>query len=95
MKLINVNLTCQEGKQAEYEAFIARLVNASRAEAGNIVYDHFKKLGSSNEYAIIEHWRDQAAVDFHNQTPHFQEFLAHIGNYLATEPVILRVDVAD
>ncbi|WP_066565490.1 putative quinol monooxygenase [Snodgrassella sp. CFCC 13594] len=92
MKIINVALRCIPEKQHEYEAFIAQLVAGSRAESGNLAYDHFKKLGSEHEYAIIEHWRDQAAVDFHNQTPHFQTFLAEIGPYLASEPEIIRVD---
>ncbi|TAR55750.1 antibiotic biosynthesis monooxygenase, partial [Lactiplantibacillus plantarum] len=29
---------------------------------------------------------------FHNETPHFQNFLAHINEYLITEPEITRMD---
>lgn len=43
MKVINVELTVKPGKQKEYEAFIDKLVQGSRAEAGNISYNHFKK----------------------------------------------------
>lgn len=92
MKVINVALTVKPGQQAGYEAFIDKLVTGSRAEAGNISYDHFKKLGSENDYEIIEHWQDENAVAFHNETPHFQAFLSGVGDYLSADPVIIRMD---
>lgn len=92
MKVINVALTVKPGQQAGYEAFIDKLVTGSRAEAGNISYDHFKKLGSENDYEIIEHWQDEDAVAFHNETPHFQAFLSGVGDYLSADPVIIRMD---
>ncbi|WP_300562876.1 putative quinol monooxygenase [Companilactobacillus sp.] len=92
MKVINVSLTVQPGKQADYEAFVAKLVAGSLAEAGNLDYGHFKKIGSDNEYEIVEHWKDADAVESHNNTPHFQEFLNHIGDYVTKDPEIIRMD---
>ncbi len=45
MKVINVELTVKPGEQAAYEAFINKLVTGSRSEAGNLSYNHFKKIG--------------------------------------------------
>lgn len=92
MKVINVELTVKPGRQTAYEAFIAELVAGSRGEAGNVSYNHFKKVDADNEYEIIEHWKDAAAVESHNGTPHFQKFLAEIGDYLTEDPVIIRMD---
>lgn len=92
MKVINVELTVKPGKQKEYESFIDKLVQGSRAEAGNISYNHFKKIGTDNEYEIIEHWKDADAVAFHNDTSHFQAFLSGGGAYLTKDPVIIRMD---
>lgn len=92
MKVINVELNVKPDQTSAYEQFIAALVQGSRAEAGNVSYDHFKKLGSDTEYEIIEHWQDDQAVDFHNNTPHFQKFLAGVGDYLTAAPVIIRMD---
>ncbi|MFD1126252.1 putative quinol monooxygenase [Lentilactobacillus raoultii] len=92
MKVINVELTVKPGMQAQYEAFIDQLVKGSRAEAGNLSYNHFKKIGTDNEYEIIEHWRDAEAVESHNKTPHFQKFLKGVGDYLTKDPVIIRMD---
>ncbi|GAX01287.1 putative quinol monooxygenase [Secundilactobacillus silagei] len=91
MKVINVKLVVKPGEQDRYEAFIDKLVQGSRAEAGNVSYDHFKKIGSETDYEIIEHWQDGAAVDFHNETPHFKAFLAGVGDFLTEDPVITRM----
>lgn len=92
MKIINVSLAVKPGLQTNYEAFIDRLVAGSRSEAGNLRYDHFKKCDSQTDYEIIEHWQDQAAVDFHNNTDHFQAFLNGVGEFLTADPVIIRMD---
>ncbi|WP_057875760.1 putative quinol monooxygenase [Liquorilactobacillus aquaticus] len=92
MKVINVELTVKPELQAEYENFVNELVEHSAAEQGNISYSHFKKLNTDFEYEIIEHWKDQDAVASHNETPHFQKFLAHIGDYVTKAPVIIRMD---
>ncbi|GAY73861.1 putative quinol monooxygenase [Lentilactobacillus kosonis] len=92
MKVINVELSVIPGKQAEYEAFINDLVSNSRQESGNISYNHFKAIDSDVNYEIIEHWQDEKAIDSHNNTPHFQHFLAGIGEFLTADPVIIRMD---
>lgn len=91
MKVINVALVVKPELKSEYESFIADLVKNSAQENGNLFYGHFKKLGSDNTYEIIEHWRDQAAVESHNVTPHFQKFLAQVNDYLVEEPQITRL----
>ena len=92
MKVINVALHVKPELTTQYEAFIHELVVNSSQEPGNGFYGHFKQLDHDSDYEIIEHWQDQAAVDFHNKTPHFQNFLAHINEYLITEPEITRMD---
>lgn len=92
MKVINVELSVIPGKQAAYEDFIADLVAGSSNEAGNISYHHYKDVNSKTEYEIIEHWKDADAVEFHNNTPHFQKFLSGIGDFLTKDPVIIRMD---
>ncbi|KRL98984.1 putative quinol monooxygenase [Liquorilactobacillus satsumensis] len=93
MKIINVALQVDPAKQADYEAFINELVVNSAKEPGNLSYGHFKKLNCTAEYEIIEHWKDAAAVEEHNATPHFQKFLAHVNDYLIHEPEIIRMTV--
>ncbi|KRL01331.1 putative quinol monooxygenase [Liquorilactobacillus capillatus] len=92
MKIINVELTVKPELQAEYEEFVTELVEHSATEQGNLSYAHFKKMNAAYDYEIIEHWKDQAAVVYHNKTLHFQRFLNQIEKYLAKPLVILRMD---
>ena len=68
-------------KQGEEEKFL-NLVNelgvASRAEAGCIEYILHKDAQNPLTYCILEKWKDQAAVDFHNSTPHFTSAVPQI-----------------
>ena len=67
-----------KAKASEVEAFkvLAReLVEKSAAEAGNISYTLNVSTTDPNQFAIIECWKDQAAVDFHNNTEHFTGLL--------------------
>lgn len=47
------------------------LVPASQAEDGNIYYNLHESVEDPYTMAFIEAWKDQAAIDFHNNTPHF------------------------
>jgi quinol monooxygenase YgiN len=50
------------------------LVAGSQAEEGNISYNLLENLQKPNRFMMIEEWKDQQAVDFHNQTEHFTHF---------------------
>lgn len=92
MKVFNVSLVVKENCITEYEQFIEPLVTQSKKESGNISYNHFKQLGANNRYAIIEHWQDQNAVDFHNETTYFKEFLAGINQFVTEELQVIVMD---
>ncbi len=50
------------------------LVRASRSEAGNVSYDFYTDLADPAKFTFIEVWRDRAAIELHNATPHFRGF---------------------
>ncbi|MDB4582604.1 antibiotic biosynthesis monooxygenase [Draconibacterium sp.] len=60
-----------EGEESNFLALINDLGNASRAEEGCIEYILHKDLDKPLTYCLIEKWKDQDAVDFHNNTQHF------------------------
>ena len=61
-----VTLQVKPGHMDRLKQATAELVAASRQEAGCVSY------GGVTAY-IIEHWKDQAALDAHNKTAHFIE----------------------
>lgn len=60
-----------EGEETNFLALTKGLVEASRNEDGCIEYILHKDVKEPRTYSMIEKWNDQAAIDFHNKTPHF------------------------
>ncbi|MFY7750300.1 MAG: putative quinol monooxygenase, partial [Exiguobacterium acetylicum] len=66
MIAIEAKLEVQPAKREEFLAATKTLVEASRAEAGNIGYDLFQSTEDENVFMMIEKWEDQAAIEAHN-----------------------------
>ena len=56
------------------------LVEKSRAEEGNVFYSINQSVENNCIFAFIECWKDQAAIDFHNATPHFTGTVPQLRN---------------
>lgn len=57
---------------------VERVVEPSRQEVGNIQYDLHEEIGHKGTYVFFEVWASQEAVDHHNNTVHFQNFVKEI-----------------
>ena len=68
-----------EGKEEHYKAIAEELVRKSAAEEGNIFYTLNVSKNNPRLFAIMECWKDQDAIDFHNATPHFTELVPKLG----------------
>jgi len=82
-----VEVEIKDGKQEELLNIIKPLVEGSQKEEGCIEYHFYKQSDSDTSYVFIEKWKDQEALDFHNQTPHFLENVPKLVELLAT-PII-------
>jgi len=68
---IVAKFTLKQGKETEFMKLIDELGEASRAEAGCVEYILHKDVKNASVFCLIEKWKDQKAVDIHNNTPHF------------------------
>ena len=59
------------------------LIEKSREEEGNVTYNLYEDISDPAKMTFIEEWRDQAAIDYHNSTEHFNRICAQLGNYTA------------
>ena len=57
--------------KAKFIELAAPLVKASQAEEGCVYYNLHESTADPLVMAFMEGWKDQAAIDFHNNTPHF------------------------
>ncbi|RAU99559.1 putative quinol monooxygenase [Paenibacillus sp. YN15] len=76
------------------EAFLEKskaLVAGSQAEEGNISYNLFRQTDEPETFIVVEEWKDMAAIDFHNSTPHFTGFFAEAGGCFAKPAQVKRL----
>ncbi|MFF9981780.1 putative quinol monooxygenase [Streptomyces erythrochromogenes] len=73
-------------RREDLQDALAALVEPSRAEDGCFDYTPFELLEEPGTFYVRETWADQAALDFHMATPHFQAFAARFEELLA-EPI--------
>jgi quinol monooxygenase YgiN len=67
----------------EFKKAVKPLVEGSAAEAGNVYYTLNVSISDPNLFAIMECWKDQAAIDFHNAAPHFTSVLPELRKFMA------------
>ena len=64
-------------KPEKVDAFLAAtkdLIEKSRAEEGCVSYSLYQDPQDKTKFLFFEEWKNQAAVDFHFATDHFQKF---------------------
>ena len=88
MIIIHAGFQVQTDKENDFLAEIRPLIDASRAEEGNISYDLLKDTEKEGSYTMVELWKDMDAVKFHNQTKHFTSFTANAPKYFAAPPQV-------
>ena len=57
------------------------LIEKTREEKGCLSYDLHHDLKEPGHFVFIEEWVDEAAVDFHVETPHFKRLVPLIDAY--------------
>ena len=75
LKII-ASLTIREEKDADniIKALHA-VVDATRKEEGNISYELHQDNANPRTYVFVEVWKSQTAIDAHNQSAHFADFV--------------------
>ncbi len=71
-----------------------KLIAGSQAEEGCIYYDlHADVTDTTNtKFMMIETWKDQAAIDFHNESDHYKIFQKVAKDYVDTTIVtVLKI----
>ena len=67
-----VRMTARDGEQDRAAELIPQLVEASRAEPGNVHYIAHRDPDDPRVFLIYEQYRDKAAFEEHGASEHFQ-----------------------
>jgi quinol monooxygenase YgiN len=73
--LVNCVIYTFPAEKAEEAAkVLVPLRDGSRAEPGCITFDVSRSTEDPNVFVLYEEWRDQAALDIHYKTEHFEKY---------------------
>lgn len=93
MILVTGTLVIDPANLDRATALVGPLMEATRAEPGNLGYSFSSTLGDPGRLVISEAWEDQAAIDAHMAAPHFVEFMGAAGELGVTHVEIHQYDV--
>ena len=96
MLIMNVYVTVKPDQLDAFKAAILTNAAASRTEPGCIRFDVIQKKDDPYTFVLVEIYQNEAALDAHRQTPHFQQWRASSGDLFTTKENILYhpLDVA-
>jgi quinol monooxygenase YgiN len=72
-----------------FELELKRLVEASVKEEGCLQYELYQYENERCCYVIIEEWRDEAALKYHQETPHYKNF-GRVAPVLLSKPAEVK-----
>ena len=74
---------------------VAPLVEATRAEPGNVSYGFWSSLEEPNIVRAHEEWQDTDALNAHMASEHMAEFMAAMGSLPVIGVEIYQYDVSE
>lgn len=73
---INIYYQGRQARDFAREMTDAGIVEAIRAEEGNLRYEYFFPMERDDAVLLIDSWADQAALDRHHHLPLMQKIIA-------------------
>jgi quinol monooxygenase YgiN len=77
MICLNVLLKVTPGTESQVAAFFKPLTDASRKESGCRMYIAHQHKDDPTRFLVYEQYDDEAALDAHRNSPHFQQYAAN------------------
>jgi quinol monooxygenase YgiN len=81
--------TVKDGREADAEAMLSRLIESSHEEPGNVRYALHRGVDDPRRLVIVERWRSRADLDEHFTKPYVAGLGTAAGELLAQPPVVV------
>ncbi|PLT34488.1 putative quinol monooxygenase [Bacillus sp. V5-8f] len=86
MIIIHAHLKVEPNKREAFLEHSKQVISHSKEEAGNISYQLFEDTAHDNSFVFLEVWKDDQAIEQHEQTEHFKSFVKDLDQFLL-EPI--------
>jgi quinol monooxygenase YgiN len=88
-KTVIARLTIKNEAVGTFMLFAKKMVEETRKEEGCKSYSLYKNcVDQDSEFVFYEEYKDQASLDFHNNSEHLKQFFSNITTLLAGKPVV-------
>ena len=74
MIVLAVTWKSHAGREAEVVKVFRKLTEESRREPGCLMYQVHQHKDDPRQFLVYEQYKDEAALDAHRNSPHFQEY---------------------
>jgi len=81
MIVLNVTFMVKPESKEEFFATLNPLIEGTRTEDGNLLYELHVSLEDEFKFVLVEHFADQEAVDIHNESEHFKKYAPKLGDF--------------
>ncbi|NDR53146.1 putative quinol monooxygenase [Actinomyces sp. 565] len=78
----------------EFTAKARQLVEASRAESGNVSYELLRARDDATTLTFLETWADDTAIEAHNASAHFTTLIPQLIALTTSDPAIVQYEPA-
>ena len=96
MRAIIAYLTAKPGKEAEFkEKMTAQAKRCLANEAGCLQFDVVQDPKSPTRFVMLEIYKDDAAIQAHQDSQHFKDFRPVVGDLIADRKVEVLHMVSD
>ena len=86
--VVVARVAVKEGQEKAFTEIAAKLVEATRAEEGNLFYSLYQSTENPSIFIIYEEYKDDAAFDAHANSAHFTAFAEATNDIMAGELVV-------
>ncbi|MBO0593417.1 antibiotic biosynthesis monooxygenase [Cellulophaga sp. E16_2] len=87
---LSVHIKSKPEHQENVKAILQNLVVQTLKEDGCIRYDLHQGIDDESTFVFYEIWKDQKALDFHNQTSYIKAIGSSLENKLVSEAVLVK-----
>jgi quinol monooxygenase YgiN len=94
MIVLYASIPIKPDKRNEAIELAETLVDRSNHEDGIVDYQAAIDVQNKNTLRFFEQYEDEAAVEAHTQTDHYQEFEAVLPDLLDGEPELFQFDIS-
>jgi quinol monooxygenase YgiN len=92
-KIITATIVVKADRVADFIGTAKSMIASSNAEPGCESYMFYQDPYNKTKFIAVEFWKDQDAIDSHNNSTHFKAFIETISDWQTIPAEIKVLDV--